>query len=262
MSELWELVWGKPQIDPQALAEAIEREALRDGLDFRTRLLIRDAADALEDYWGSQRWRAWLRRSGSGEQIEAIRRQELGERGFPFLREALMEATTPETIRQFLRELGAAVHQPIRMAIGGSVALILTGHLSRATQDIDVVDEVPAELRSQHDLLEQLRHRYRLELTHFQSHFLPAGWEQRVHTLEPVGRLQAAVVDVHDVFLSKLFSKRDKDRDDLRVLLPQLDREAILRRLREACAALLGEPDLRQAAEQNWYVLTGQGLES
>jgi hypothetical protein len=118
MADLWERVWGKPQVDPQALAEAIEREALRDGLDFRTRLLIRDAADALEDYWGSERWQAWLDRSGARQRITTIRQQELGEeRGFPLLREALMEATTPDTIRQFLRELGTAVHQPIRMAI-------------------------------------------------------------------------------------------------------------------------------------------------
>src|SRR4051794_21397511 len=93
---LWDLVWGKPQVDPQALAEAVAREAGRPGLDFRTRLLIRDAADALEGRWGRERWQAWLARCGAGERVEAIRREELGEPGFPFLREALMEPTTPD----------------------------------------------------------------------------------------------------------------------------------------------------------------------
>jgi hypothetical protein len=47
MAGLWELVWGKPWIDPARLAEALDREA-RPGLDYRTRLLIRDSANALE----------------------------------------------------------------------------------------------------------------------------------------------------------------------------------------------------------------------
>jgi hypothetical protein len=260
MADLWELVWGKPQVDPQGLAEAIAREAGRAGLDFRTRLLIRDAADALEGYWGSQRWRAWLGGSGAAEAIEAVRRQELGERGFPSLRSRLMDATRPETVRQYLRDLGSRLHQPVRLAIGGSIALILAGQLSRATEDIDIVDEVPEEVRAERVLLAELERLYGLQLTHFQSHFLPAGWEQRVHSLEPFGRLQAAIVDPLDVFLSKLFSKRAKDRDDLRLLLPGFDREAVVRRLRESCTALLGEPALHKAAEENWYVLTGEAL--
>jgi hypothetical protein len=260
MSELWDLVWGKPQIDPRALAGAVEREALREGLDFRTRLLIRDAADALEDYWGSQRWQAWLGRSRAAEHIASIRQQELGERGFPLLRDRLMDATQPETVRQYLRELGSRLHRPVRLAIGGSVALILGGHLSRGTEDIDVVDEVPAEIRAERALLAELERLYGLQLTHFQSHYLPAGWEQRVHTLEPFGKIQAGIVDALDVFLSKLFSQREKDRGDLRLLLPGLDRAALVHRLRESCGALLGEADLRRAAEQNWYVLTGEAL--
>jgi hypothetical protein len=260
MSDLWALVWGKPEVDPKSLAEAIEREAARAGLDFRTRLLIRDGTDALEAHWGRPRLEAWLRHSPARERIEAIRHEGLGERGFPFLKEALMDRTEPETIRQFLRELGTNLHHPVHLPIGGSAALILPGHLSRATQDIDVVDEVPQELRSQRDLLDRLAQRYGLHLTHFQSHFLPQGWEGRLHSLGPFGHLHAATVDVLDVFLSKLFSNRDKDRDDLRLLLPALDREALLRRLREACAPLLGEAALRQSAEWNWYVLTGQAL--
>src|SRR5207247_430869 len=101
---------------------------------------------------------------------------------------------------------------------------------------------------------------YGLQLTHFQSHFLPSGWQERLHALEPFGQLQAYLVDVYDVFMSKLFSQRDKDRVDLRLLLPSLERETIVRRLHESCAGLLAEERLRQAAEHNWYILTGETL--
>src|SRR5438552_3985685 len=83
-----------------------------------------------------------------------------------------------------------------------SAALILQGYLSRATDDIDVVDEVPAEIRSLHALLQDLRKRYGFHLAHFQSHYLPTGWEQRLHSLEPFGNLQIHLVDIYDVFLS------------------------------------------------------------
>src|SRR5262249_29433436 len=147
-----------------------------------------------------------------------------------------------------------------RMAIGGSASLILGGHLSRVTEDVDVVDDVPEELRQQHALLERLRKTYGLHLAHFQSHYLPSGWQDRLHSLEPFGKLQASLVDVYDVFLSKLFSGRDKDRDDLRLLLPALDRETLKAKLLATCAAFLADETLREHAEANWYVLTGERL--
>ena len=45
-------------------------------------------------------------------------------------------------------------------------------------------------------------------------------WLDRVHSLAPFGRLQVYLVDRYDVFISKLFSIREKDRDDVRVLKP------------------------------------------
>jgi hypothetical protein len=260
MPDLWSLVWGKPEVDPDLLAQAVEQAAGRDGLDFRTRLLIRDATDALEAYWGPRRLREWLERSPARARVEGIRREYLGEPGFPLLKEALVERTDPETVRQFLRDLGAHLHRPARIHVGGSIALILPEYLARSTRTIEVIDEVPAEVRSQHQLLEQLARRYKLQLTHFQSHFLPAGWEERVHSLEPFGQLQVYLVDVHDVFLSKLFSNRTKDLDDLRALLPQLDRETLVRRFLDTTTSLRQDPALRKAADHNWYVLTGGPL--
>lgn len=112
MSGLWALVWGKPQVDPRALAEAIDAEASRADLDYRTRLLIRDGARALEGHWGAERWGRWLGDTRSRDRIETILREPLGEPGLPLLRGALMDTTTPEQVRQFLRELGSRIPRP------------------------------------------------------------------------------------------------------------------------------------------------------
>ena len=67
----------------------------------------------------------------------------------------------------------------------------MTNLLERRTDDIDVEDEVPSEIRSRHDLLDQLAKSYGLRLTHFQSHYLPEGWQSRLHLLGVFGRPQA-----------------------------------------------------------------------
>ena len=67
-------------------------------------------------------------------------------------------------------------------------------------------------------------------------------------------------MDESDIFLGKLFSRREKDRDDLRLLLPGMDREAIKRRLVETCPGLLADAHLRETAELNWHILTGETL--
>jgi hypothetical protein len=260
MPDLWKLVWGKPEVDPRRLAEAVEYAARGADLDYRTRLLIRDSADALEGYWGPDRWGAWFARSVARERIEAIRAEEFDKVGFTTLRSSLMERTEPETVRQYLRDLGGRLSGQVEITIGGSVALILPERLHRATDDIDVVDEVPDEIRSQHRVLDELLAFYKLRLTHFQSHFLPSGWKDRRHGLEPFGNLCAYLVDELDVVLSKLFSGRAKDLHDIRLLLPEIDRAQLLERLKATCGALLGEADLRANATRNWYILTGEEL--
>ena len=173
-----------------------------------------------------------------------------------------MDKTDPEVVRQLFREVGSHLHQATRLSVGGSIAIILPGLLTRATEDIDVVNEVPGEIRSQHKLLDDLRKRFGLQLTHFQSHYLPSGWEKRVHGMEPFGRLQVYLVDPIDVFLSKLFSERTKDLDDLRALAPQLNKDTIIQRFRETTAALVADESLRQCGEKNWYIVYGEPLPS
>lgn len=260
--DLWSLVLDHQQIDPEGLATAIEERAADEGLDYRTRLLIRDSVEALKGHWGAGRVATWLAACPAREIIEPILRERFDRPGFPFLSEQIMEPTRPETIKQFLRELGDQLHSRTRIDVGGSVALILPGYLTRRTQDLDVVNEVPSEIRSQGKFLNELMQRYQLQLSHFQSHYLPQSWEQRVHSLGAFGRLEVYLLDVYDVFLSKLFSGREKDRDDLRALLPHLSKDAISARLLDTTKLLLRETAFREQAAKNWYILFGEPLPS
>jgi hypothetical protein len=259
-TDLWAVVAGRPEIDPGDLARAIEGEAQQAGLDYRTRLLTRDSVKALKEHWGNERRAAWLAASPARRQIEAIWAEDFERPGFPSLRGRLMAKTDPEDIRQCLRRLGINCHRRVRAVIGGSAALILQGYLSRHTEGIDFVDEVPAEVRSQHKLLDEGQQLFGPHIAHFRSHYLPSGWQDRTHLLEPFGQLLASVVDVYDIFLSKLVSIRTKDLGDLQMLVPQLDKKVLSRRLEDTRTSMFAAEDLRKHAEQNWYVLYGEAL--
>jgi Nucleotidyltransferase of unknown function (DUF6036) len=252
---LWNLVRATPSIDAKSLASAVENAA-NDASDFRTRLLIRDSLQAIEKQWGLQRFNEWLTRSPSKIQFQnicqSISHEAADEHGFPSLQRRIVDAIDPNDIIQYFRDLALHVNQPTELILGGSIAITFSG--------IEVVGEVPEEIQKQHQFLQELDDRYGLQLTHFQSHYLPEGWKARIHSIGTFGMLRVFVVDLYDVFLSKLFSVRTKDRDDLRALLSHLDRSILETRFKETTAALQGEEKLRQTAEQNWYVLFGDPL--
>jgi hypothetical protein len=259
LPDLWSLTFGRPWIDPADLAAMLEWE-VGQPLDYRTRLLIRDSLDALSRHWGPDLFDAWLEQSPSAEALEAIRKSDFDDVGFPSLERRIVDSLSPQAIQEFMRELGTRLRRPTRITIGGSIALILSGELRRATDDIDVVDELPVEIRNDHDLLDELASAHGLRLTHFQSHYLPSGWSSRVRSLGTFGQLSVYLVDSCDIFLSKLCSARRKDLDDVRMLARQLDKVRIETRLREAGASLLGEPKLAANAARNWYILYGEPL--
>src|SRR5262249_32747417 len=107
LSDLWTLTRYYPSIDPGRLARAVEA-SIESGerLDFRTRLLIRDSVRALERHWGQPRLARWLRSSPARQRLEAIRREDLGEVGFPSLEVRIMTSTDPDRVKMFLRDLG------------------------------------------------------------------------------------------------------------------------------------------------------------
>jgi hypothetical protein len=261
IKDLWGIYHHRQHLDPRDLTQAIEDQVRRGDLDYRTRLLIRESINALRLYWGQPRLAAWIEASPARQTLREICKQEFDDDvAFPSLRRRVMDVTRPETIRQYLVDLGKRVRRPIRIYIEGSIALILAGYLSRQTEDIDVVDEVPAEIRAQRDLLDDLKALHRLELAHFQRHYLAMGWEQRVHYYDTFDQLQVSLLDAYDVFLRKLFSARLKDRQDLKKLVPQLDKERIVQLLKDTCQSMMAAPGLCGKAEHNWSVFYGEAL--
>ncbi len=250
--DLWTLAFGRPQIDPHDLAAAAEELACKSDLDYRSRLLIRDSVQALRGYWGDARVDRWLAKLPVHSEIAEIEAYEFDKIGFPSLRKRLMDKLLPKTIRQYFQDLGKSVRKRTHIDIAGAVALILPGYVERSTGDIDVVGEVPEEIRNNHSLLENLEAEHGLQLGHVQTHYFPSGWSERVHAFEIYDQLEVSLVDVYDVFLSKLFSARLKDRSDLNLLVPQLDKETILVKLRSTCSGFLGLPRLRGLAADNW----------
>jgi hypothetical protein len=260
--DLWSLVYGRPQIDPADLLVAIEHACQStDVSDERTRMLIGDAVAALE------RTAAGARLVGSlseraGNQVKSILADDLERGKFPSLAQRIMDKTRPETVLRFLRDLGEHTRRQTTIYIGGSIALMLAGALDRATDDVDLVDEIPPVFRDQHELLEDLVSDYGLRLSHFQSHYLPSGWEGRVRSLGPIRNLQVFLVDPLDIAVGKLFSRRRKDLSDVRVLLDggHVTEGDLQSRVRESAGALWGDPAMRANAERNWRVLFGREL--
>lgn len=259
---LWKLVKYRPQVDPNDLAAAVLREIGEEVLDYRTRLLVRDSTEALRTYWGEERFQEWLCQSPARERLESIRKEVFERPGFPSLARRLVEKTDPEEVRTYLRELGTHVRKSLKIPVGGSIALIMPGLLERETDDIDIVDEVPAEIRNQHNVLHDLESRYGLKLAHFQRHYLPMGWEHRLHYLDTFGELRVYLLDAYDVILSKLFSIRTKDLDDMREVVKKLNRVTLVQRFKDTTASMLASGDLKKRAEHNWYILFGEPLPS
>jgi hypothetical protein len=203
----------------------------------------------------------WLNeRLAAGAAIRAICQQQFDEIGFPSIRMRLMEKLDSETIRLYFSELAKHVRTPLRLEVGGSIALILPEMLVRRTEDVDVVDEVPEVLREKYEVLANLQQRYGLRLAHFQQHYLPSGWANRLHFYETFGNLHVYLVDPYDVFLSKLTSIREKDFDDLRMLKPQLDKAVLSQRLKDTMQSAFASDSIRAHSQNNWKTLFGEDL--
>jgi Nucleotidyltransferase of unknown function (DUF6036) len=257
----WRLVWGEPFIDCQSLATAIESDLERNAdPDFRTRLLVRDAAVAIRSHWGAQRFAKWLRHKPAGKRIRAILDEDLGPTGFPAIGRRLVDSVDLTRIKRIFDLLGRAIHGPVEVHIAGSIPTLIKGLTARPTGDIDFVNEVPEEIRRQHALLRKIETDFGLKLGHVRSHYLPAGWPGQRHWLGDFGGLRVYVVDEYDIFVSKLASKQKKHQSDLGVLALKLDKEVAKRRLFSDGRSFLDDPKLRPQIEENWRFIFQEPL--
>jgi len=258
-NDLWSIV-RNPYVDAALLADAIIEQIQHGDLDYRSRLLIRDSLKAIEHRWGKPRYNHWVTTSSLPHQLDTIYHESFERAGFPTLEQRVMDFTTQQDLEEMFRAIGSHLRSPVKIAIGGSTALILPGLLARQTEDVDIVDEVPKVLREDHAFMQSLKERFGLEIAHFQSHYLPMRWENRTHWHGEYDELTVVLVDPVDVFLSKLFSIRSKDYTDMKILIQQLDHTVILDRLKRDCQSMLASESLQERATNNWYILTGERL--
>jgi len=263
---LWGLIMA-PTIDPATLTRGIESALMRENLDWRTMQLIKEGWDALEQAAGSAMLDRYLLNGTAHEIRETILARTSGvenchgEIKFPSLKERLMTHLSPVFLGQFLRELGTRITRPTTITMGGAASLVLQGLISRATEDIDLVDEVPVEIREEHQMLEELSSRYGLRIAHFQSHYLPERWQTRTADFGTFGKIHLRLVDPHDIIAGKVYSPRPKDLDDFRLLAPSLDNQRLRELVIRGLSSLWSSNETRQRAIQNWYVVYGENLE-
>lgn len=257
----WQLVWGQPYIDCEDLAAAIESDALRNPRpDYRGRLLVRDAAQAIRSFWGAKKFARWLADSPVGEKIRSILKEPFAKTGFPHIRSRLVNRIGENQIRQIFTLLGQNIHDRVEIYLAGSIPTLIEGLTARPTEDIDIVDEVPAEIRKQRAVLRKIRHEYGLSLGHVRSHYLPIDWKERRRYLGDFGGLRIYLVDAYDIFDSKLSSKCEKHQSDLRVLAEKLDKDTAKRLLLEKGRAFLDDPRQRRQIEANWQFIFQEPL--
>lgn len=257
----WELVWGQPYIDCETLVGAIESDLERTpNPDFRTRLLVRDCARAIKSFWGPTKYKRWLVSSRVGRQIRAILREDLGKTGFHAIRKRLVASITKNQLEQVFELLGHGIHARVEVYVAGSIPTLVKGLTCRPTDDIDFVNEVPPEIRSQRTAISRVRADFGLTLGHVQSHYLPANWMNRRQFFGDFGGIRVYLVDVYDVFISKLSSKQKKHQDDLRVMAPKLDKEKAKERLFGDGKYFLENEHQRPQIEENWRFIFREPL--
>jgi hypothetical protein len=257
----WELVWGQPYIDSQTLATAIQEDLQRNpNPDFRTKLLVRDAARAIKSFWGPKKFGRWLEESPAGEAIGALLMENLGKVGFHFIRRRLVANVTRDQIEQILELLGQRIYERLEINIAGSIPTLLEGLTFRPTDHIDFVNEVPQEIRRQKAAVDQIKNEFSLRLGHVHSRYFPANWMSRRQYLGDFGGIRAYLVDPSDIFVSKLSSKQEKHKDDLRVMAPKLDRDSVKQRLMTDGKAFLDDPIQRPTIEENWRFIFREPL--
>jgi hypothetical protein len=257
----WKLVWGQPFIDSQTLAAAIEQDLERNSRpDFRTRLLVRDSAVALQSYWGHQRFALWLAASPVGRQIHLILEEELGEPGFVTIEKRLVDRIDPRLIRQVFDLLGRGIHERVEVNITGSIVTMIKGLTARPTSSIEIAEKVPYAIYHQGSVLRQIQAQFGLVIVKSLRSALSARWQDRQEWLGDFGGRRVHLVDVYDVFVSTLPSDYDMRKLDLRVLAYKLDRDKARHRLLTDGQAFLDDPKLKPQIEENWRFIFQEPL--
>lgn len=258
IDRIWSVARDNIGVDAEALFAAVTHPTVLNTGDPRTRLLVRDSVAGLRKFWGRSIFDQRIEALPQRQAIESYFHHQPPDMGFPSLRKRIMNVTDPKVLERLCRDLGRRLRDRATITVGGSMALIVQSLIVRQTEDVDVVNELPPVIRQDHKLLQELSERYRLKLSHFQSHYLPSGWERRTWSLGVFDQLTVRVVDPSDVLIGKLFSRRDKDFNDFMHCWDKFDQRVLRERLAHDTAAFRSDAKSLEAARHNWYVLTGE----
>lgn len=143
------------------------------------------------------------------------------------------------------QKLGERVPEGSRLELAGGAAMILGGHLERATEDADVLHAVP-RLTELADHIEAVAREQDLaegwlnDAAKAYRDVLPADYVERLEHVGTFENLKVFVLGRRDLLLLKLYAMRVGDIEDLRTLEPtdeeiswiesQLDRIARFRK--------------------------------
>lgn len=110
---------------------------------------------------------------------------------------------------------------------GGS-ACVLAGYIDRATRDFDFVDRgYPSQLSKVLKLLEP----YDLLTSYFAA--IPKNYMKRATRLEGFDNISVYLFSKEDIIASKIDRLSEKDLEDIRILIADIDKEQLLQSIDE-----------------------------
>ena len=145
---------------------------------------------------------------------------------------AQVTVSLPKPWLAFLKEVDAALSEPVTLqCLGGFVLTALYG-LPRYTGDLDYIQVIPREAADQVEKIggreSALCKKHRLFLQGVGGIAdLPAEYESRLQQmkLENMEKLKLSALDPYDLLLSKISRNSPKDQEDAKYLIPKLKLE-------------------------------------
>lgn len=262
LAALWRIVTRSSSISPKALLVRLANALRTPDPDPRSIVLMRECFGALGRTLGrnfvAQKIAGHAETAVDLRLMQDITSHSIEPNKFPSILPRLIEPISAQNVIECLRDVSTQLRERVSIVVGGSSVLLLKHLIERATENIDVLDELPEELRDQHAVLDDIKARHRLSITHAASHYLPTGWNTRTWSLDKFGPLDVRVVDPIDLLVSKLFSKRAKDFRDVKDCWDLIDHAEFRQRLSQDTHLLRGNSEVLAAAVRNWFVLTGE----
>lgn len=116
----------------------------------------------------------------------------------------------------------------LKFYFAGGSACVMAGYIDRATRDFDFIDiGYPANLSKVFKLLEP----YDLLTNYFAA--IPKNYMDRATKLEGFGNISVYIFSKVDIIASKIDRLSEKDIEDIRILIPDINKEQLMKSINE-----------------------------